>query len=73
MQEDSETKKAPIPLQGMDAENNRTNAYWLVVVVPPAGAFVSSGGEVWSSCGAQPTSSVETAAIKNNNFFIRYP
>jgi hypothetical protein len=45
-----------------------------VLVVPPAGAaFVVAGSEVISPDSAQPINRVETAAIKNNNFFIRIP
>jgi len=35
-----------------------------------AGALVLAGGEDMSSCFEQPMNNVETAAIKNNNFFI---
>ena len=62
----------------MEDERLKRNepAYWFVAVVPSAGALVAggvSGGEVWSSGSAQPISIVETAAIKNNSFFIRIP
>jgi hypothetical protein len=46
----------------------------LVLVVPPLAELVlAAGGEDMSSCLLHPMSMVETAAIKNNSFFIRIP
>ena len=59
----------------VEDERCKTNrlAYWFVVVVELVAGGVA-GGEVMSySCLAQPMSTVETAAIKNNSFFIRIP
>ena len=66
-------KKRPALEKGTDAVKNGWFSYWFVLVVPPAAELVEAGGEDISSCWLQPISMVETAAIKNNNFFIRNP
>jgi hypothetical protein len=67
-------EKASNPRRDGRAKPKGPVYYWLVLVVPSAGAaFVVAGSEVISPVSEQPTKRVETAAIKNNNFFIRCP
>jgi hypothetical protein len=63
-------KKAPIPVKGWTLQNPDELGYWFVVVVPPAAELVLAGGVLISPCSLQPINMVETAAIKNNSFFI---
>jgi hypothetical protein len=47
----------------------KTDNYWFVAV-PLFVVVVVAGGEDISSCFAQPINIADTAATKNNNFFI---